>query len=356
MLSPKAHWRFAVCVVSVPVIVLAGGCSSSGPATSPSGPATSPSGQQPTSHQAAPGTAGADQTSTPNASASAAPSPVKMTSGILALSSVGNKRIYGFVDPNSGQYSEAVTFTIPTTGSVQGSSFQALAASPDLTKFAVTSMANGQSAAGWIDSSGQFTAVTTSVAAGAFGGNPPSYSAIGFDGAGNYYYKQNSQGAMYTDVYEVPAGSTGNAQKLTVTPPGAADHGAALNSDGSLLFGCENMTGNWFDANTRVMAIAPGTQIAKVALAGRENGGCPITPASNEVTLLPTTNTAQVHDPVANSDGTKVAFFYDDPDRVKHNYPTVYIVGTDGKSQPTLVNLSESDAKKLTGATFLRWS
>jgi hypothetical protein len=72
--------------------------------------------------------------------------------------------------------------------------------------------------------------------------------------------------------------------------------------------------------------------------------------------ILPTTNTAQVHDPVANSDGTKVAFFYDDPDRVKHNYPTVYIVGTDGKSQPTLVNLSESDAKKLTGATFLRWS
>jgi hypothetical protein len=279
-----------------------------------------------------------------------------VTSGILALSSVGNKRIYGFIDPNSGQYSEAVTFTIPATGSVQGSSSQALAASPDLTKLAVTSMTNGQSAAGWIDSSGQFTAVTTSAAPGPFGGNPPSYSAIGFDGAGNYYYKQNSQGAMYTEVYEVPAGSTSNARKLTLTPPGAADRGAALNSDGSLLFGCENMTGNWLDANTMVMAIAPGTQIAKIALAGRQNGGCPITPASNEVPLLPTTNTAAVHDPVANSNGTKVAFFYDDPDKVKHNFPTVYIVGTDGKSQPTLVNLSESDAKKLTGATLLRWS
>ncbi len=349
MLGSKAHWRFAVCVVSVPVIVLAGGCSSSGPSSSPSE-------QAPASHQAAPGSAGADQTSTPNASASVAPSPGKVTSGILTLSSVGNRRIYGFIDPNSGQYSEAVTFTIPTSGTVQGSSFEALAASPDLTKFAVTSMANGQSAAGWIDSSGQFTAVTTSAAAGPFGGNPPAYSAIGFDGAGNYYYKQNSQGASYTAVYEVRAGSTSNAQNLTVTPPGAADRGAALNSDGSLLFGCENMTGNWLDANTRVIAIAPGTQIAKVALAGRENGGCPITPASNEVTLLPKTNTAAVHDPVANSDGTKVAFFYDDPDRVKHNFPTVYIVGTDGKSQPTLVNLSESDAKKLTGATLLRWS
>jgi hypothetical protein len=345
MLGSKAHWRFAVCAVWVPVIVLAGGCSSSGPSRSPS---------EPTSHQGAPGGSGADQTSRPNASASAAPSPVK--SGILALSSVGNKRIYSFINPTSGQYSEAVTFTIPTTGSAQGSTFPALAASPDLTKFAVTSMANGQSAAGWIDSSGKFTAVTTSAAAGPFGGNPPSYSAIGFDRAGNYYYKQNSQGAMYTDVYEVSAGSTSNAQKVTVTPPDAADHGAALNSDGSLLFGCENMTGNWLDANTLVMVIAPGTQIAKVALAGRENGGCPITPATNEVTLLPTTSTAQVHDPVANSDGTKVAFFYDAPDRVQHNFPTVYIVGTDGKSQPTLVNLSETDAKKLTGATLLRWS
>jgi hypothetical protein len=179
MLGSRAHWRFAVCVVSVPVIVLAGGCSSSGPSNSPSE-------QQPTSHQAAPDGAGADQTSTPNASASTAPSPVKVTSGILALSSIGIKRIYGFIDPNSGQYSEAVTFTIPTNATEQGSSFGALAASPDLTKFAVTSMANGQSAAGWIDSSGQFTAVTASVAGGPFGGNPPSYSAIGFDGAGNY--------------------------------------------------------------------------------------------------------------------------------------------------------------------------
>ena len=179
MLGSKLHWRFAVCVVSVPVIVLAGGCSSSGPSSSPSA-------QGPTSHQAPPGTAGADQ----NASASAAPSPVKVTSGILALGSVGNKRIYGFIDPNSGQYSEAVTFTIPSTGSVQGSTFPRLAASPDLTKLAVSSMANGQLMAGWIDSSGQFTAVTTAADGGAFGGIPPSYVAIGFDGAGNYYYKK----------------------------------------------------------------------------------------------------------------------------------------------------------------------
>ena len=346
MLGSKAHWRFAVCVASVPAMVLAGGCSSSGPSTSPSQ-------QQPTSHQAAPGTAGA-QTSTPNASASAA--PVKVKSGILAMSSLGNKRIYGFLDPNSGQYSDAVTFTIPATGSAQDSYFKALDASPDLTKLALTSTVNGQSTAGWMDSSGKFTAVTTSRAVGAFGGNAPSYTAIGFDGAGNYYYKENSQGAMYTEIYKVRAGSTSNAQKLTVTPPGAADGGVALNADGTVLFGCENMTGNWLDANTRVMAIAPGTQIAKVALAGRDISGCPNTPASNEVTLLPTTNTAMVHDPVANSNGTKVAFFYDDPDRVNHNYPTVYIVGTDGKSQPTMVNLSESDAKKLIGATFLKWS
>jgi hypothetical protein len=349
MLGSKLKWRFAVCVVSAPVIVLASGCSSSGPSSSPSG-------QEPASHQAAPGSAAADQTPTPDASAHVAPSPVKVTSGILALSWLGNKWIYGFIDPNSGQYSEAVTFTVPANATAQGIPFRALAGSPDLTKFAVTSMVNGQTMAGWIDSGGHFTAVTTAAAGGAFGGIPPSYTAIGFDGAGNFYYKMNSQGAMYTEVYEVSAGSTSNAQKLTVTPPVAADRGAALNADGSLLFGCDNMTGNWLDANTRVMAVAPGTQIAKVAVAGREKGGCPITPGNNEVTLLPATNTAIVHDPVANSDGTKVAFFYDDPDRVKHNFLTLYIVGTDGKSQPAVVNLSESDAKKLTGATLLRWS
>jgi hypothetical protein len=349
MLGAKLHRRFAVCVVSVPVIILAGGCSSSGPSGSPSA-------QAPASHQAAPGGAGADQTPAPHASASVAPSPVRVTSGIMAQSRVGNKWIYGFIDPNSGQYSEAVTFTVPANATAQGIPFRALAASPDLTKFAVTSMVNGQTMAGWIDSGGQFTAVTTAAAGGAFGGIPPSYTAIGFDGAGSFYYKKNSQGARYTELYEVSAGSTDNPQQVTMTPPGAVDRGAALNSDGSLLFGCENMTGNWLDANTMVMAVAPGTQIAKAAVASHAKGGCPFTPASGEVMLLPVTNSAMVHDPVANADGTKVAFFYDDPDRVKHNFPSVYIVGTDGKSQPALVNLSESDAKKLTGATLLKWS
>jgi hypothetical protein len=345
MLSSKLH-RFAVWLVALPVIVLAGGCTSSGPSSSPSG-------QAPASHPAVPGSARAGQ----NVSAPVAPPPVKVTSGIMAQSWVGgNKWIYGFIDPNSGQYSEAVTFTVPANATAQGIPVRALAASPDLTKFAVTSMVNSQSMAGWIDSGGQFTAVTTAVDGGAFGGIPPSYTAIGFDGAGKFYYKKNSQAARYTEVYEVSAGSTSNPQQVTTTPPGAVDRGAALNSDGSLLFGCENMTGNWLDANTMVMAIAPGTQVAKVAVAGREKSGCPITPATNEVPLLPASNSATVHNPVANSDGTKLAFFYDDPDRVKHNFPTVYIVGTDGKSQPTVVNLSESDAKKLTGATLLKWS
>ena len=350
MLGSKEDWRFAACVVLVPVLVLAGGCSSRGSSSSPSGQAQA-------SHQPASGGAGPNQTPSPNAPARAAMSPVKLTSGILALTMASsNYRSYAFIDPNSGQYSEAVTFTIPTTPTTFGSSFPGLAASPDLTKLAVTSTLNGQSAAGWQDSSGKFTAVTTSADVGAFGGNPPVYAAIGFDGAGNYYYKKNSQGAMYTEVYEVSAGSTGNAQKVTMTPPGAADHGVALNSDGSLLFGCGTMGYSWLNANTVVMAMAPGTQIAKIPLSGRQTGGCPNIPGANAVPLLPASNTAMVHDPVANSDGTKVAFFYDDPDRVKHNFPTVYIVGTDGNSPPTMVHLSESDAKKLTGATFLRWS
>lgn len=303
------------------------------------------------------GGAGSESASPSGGAPQASPGGAK--SGILALTSVGNKRTYSFIDPNSGKYSQAVTFIIPTTGSVQPSTYPALAASPDLTKFAVSSMVNGQLMAGWIDSNGQFTAVTTAAAGGAFSGNPPSYSAIGFDAAGNYYYNKNSQGAMYTEVYKVPAGSTSNGQQLTLNPPNAADQGGvALNADGSLLFGCSNMDGSWLNADTRVTVIAPGTQIAKipVAPATAATGRCPYLPATNEVPLLPATNTAQVHDPVPNPDGTKVAFLYDDPDRVHHNYVTIYTVGTGGSSQPTLVNLSESDAKNLGAPALLRWS
>ena len=46
----------------------------------------------------------------------------------------------------------------------------------------------------------------------------------------------------------------------------------------------------------------------------------------------------------------------DDPDRVHHNFVSVYTIATDGESRPTMVNLTESDAKRLTGATFRRWS
>lgn len=335
MLGSKEHWRFAVCVVSVPLFVLAGGCSSGGSSSGSSG-------QGPTSQQ---GARGGPVTN----AATGAPSPGKVTSGILTMISNYDNRTYGFLDPNSGHYSEAVTFKIPNT---PGTSAGELGASPDLTKFPVTSMVNGQSMAGWIDPSGQFTAVTTSTTTGAFGGNPPVYSAVGFDGAGNFYYKKNAQGAS-TELYEVSAGSTGNARKVEVTPPNAVDDGVALNSDGSLMWGCE-MVGNWLDANTWVLAVAPGTQIAKIPITGRRKGGCPI--LGNQVPLLPASNTATVHDPVASPDGTKLAFFYDDPDRVNHNFPTVYTVGTDGKSQPTLVNLSESDAKKLAFAKMLKWS
>jgi Protein of unknown function (DUF2510) len=320
-------------------------------------PATADSGSGPGAPSNEPG-AEAPSGGAPRAPAAGAPaaSPAGANSGILVMNSYLHK--YGFIDPSSGKYSEAVTFHLPSTGPTPGSSYQfsthpELAASPDLTKFAVDLTALTQSAAGWVDSSGKFTSVTTPAAGGAFAGNPPSYSAIGFDKAGNYYYEKNSQGAMYTEVYEVPSGSTSNARQVSLNPH-ANNHVVTLNADGSVLFGCENMVGSWLDANTRVLAIAPGTQIAKVAVTSHGPGGCPVT--GTQVPLLPSSNTALVHDPVANSDGTKVAFLYDDPDRVNHNFETVYTIATDGNSQPTMVNLSESDAKKLTGATFLRWS
>ena len=255
MSGSKEYWRFVICIVSVPAIVFAGGCSSNKPSSSPSG-------QGAASQQATPGNPGAGQGSMPNASATDAPPPNRVRSGILTYNSVGNKRIYGFIDPNTGAYSEAVTFTIPNSGSVQSSSFRALAASPDLSKLAATSTVNGQSAAGWIDSGGQFTAVTASVTPGPFGGIPPSYSAIGFDGAGNFYYQSSSQQSLHPQMFKLTAGSTSNAQEVTAKGAQESQLNAYLNYDGSMQFGC-NAIDSWLGPNAIVFVAGGATQIDK---------------------------------------------------------------------------------------------
>jgi hypothetical protein len=210
------------------------------------------------------------------------------------------------------------------------------------------------STAGWIDAAGNFTAVTPAVTPGAFGGIPPQFTAIGFDGAGNFYYKSDSRNDKYSEVYKLAAGSTTNAQKITLTPPNAANQGGAfLNYDGTLQFGCSSPVRSWLGPNaivSEVGSMGVSNQIVKWIVTGHEQGGCPIT--GKDANLLPSTNMASVANAVGNRDGTQVAFKYGNGD---HNTSSLFIVATDGNSQPKKLTLSNITENQLAGMTLLKW-
>ncbi|MGH3967827.1 MAG: DUF2510 domain-containing protein, partial [Mycobacterium sp.] len=233
------------------------------------------------------------------------------TSGILTLtvSSEGapnSEHIkFGFIDPSSGEYSEAASFNCGNDYGCTPLWSTALAASPDLKRLAITKQVSGQGAglfhAGWIDTGGKFTDVTVAAAdPGPFGGDLPSYKSIGFDGSGNLYY---SSRAPLGDIYKLPAGSTTNAQKL------GEDHNTPpfLDYDGTMVFpetDCGSQL-SWMGPDHLVEA-ANGKIFKGDAV--KLPTGC--FESKNLVPLLPSTNTANVYNPVSNRDGTQVAFKY----------------------------------------------
>lgn len=268
-----------------------------------------------------------------------APSPGGVKSGILTMTNdISKGRTYGFIDPSSGKYSEVASFSDPWT---PGEDIRMdIAVSPDFTKLAVNGV-DSQPGIGWIDTSGKFTNVTPKVDTGPFGGSPPDFGAIGFDGAGNFfYYKTSSTGI---EAYKLAPGSTTNAQKV-----GALESylSGSLNYDGSMQLGCSGV--HWLGPNN--VALAPlGTQIAK-APSTRDEDGCP-TPGNDQTDLLPKTNNVKVGEPVGNHDGTKIAFKYFGG----QSGASLYIVAADGNSQPTKVNLPSLTGDQLSAMSFLRW-
>ncbi len=278
-----------------------------------------------------------------------------MTSGILAVdTSRNNQRTYGFIDPTSGQYSQAAQFNIPSSS--QGIPDINIAASPDLTKFAISELVNGEEVAGWIDTQGNFTNVTPPVASGAFGGNPPSYIAVGFDGKGNFYYREQSQASLHPQMFELAAGSTTNPQEITSTAAQEGTLDVYLNYDGSLQFGC-NTHYSWIGPTTEVFVAGGATQIVKRQYTDTDSAGCP--GHAQDTNLLPAANTAQLADAVGKPDGTMVAFKYDDRDipnaTTYVNGDDLYTVAADGSAQPTKVNLTNLTPGQLAFQTLLRW-
>jgi hypothetical protein len=312
--------------------------------------ASSPPQASRSSQASVPSGSASSQASAPNGGPPPSTSSPRVTSGILALTNAGAKKTYGFIDPNSGQYSEVASFNIPS--GINPTPFgDAILASPDFTKYAFTKSVNTEpgSTAGWIDAAGNFTAVSPTVTPGAFGGSPPLFTAIGFDGAGNFYYKSES-----AEVYKLAAGSTTDAQKITLAYPNAANQaGAFLNYDGTMQFGCTSPVKSWLGPNaivSEVGSVGVSNQIVKWIVTGRDKIGCP-TDAKDTTNLLPATNTVSVADAVGNRDGTQVAFKYANKD----NTSSLYIIAADGTSQPKKVNLPNITEKQLASMTLLKW-
>jgi hypothetical protein len=295
---------------------------------------------------------------TNGASSTAAPSPTssaQVTSGILAVdTSKNNQRTYGFIDPTSGQYSQVAQFNIPSSS--QGIPYLAIAASPDLTKFALSEQVNGQVAAGWIDTQGNFTNVTPAAGSGAFSGVPPLYTAVGFDGAGNFYYREQSQGSLYPQMFELTAGTTTNPTEITSKAAQEGTLNVYLNYDGTLQFGCNPIL-SWLGPTTEVFVAGGSTQIDKREHTHTDVAGC--FDQGHDTPLLPAANAAHVDNAVGKHDGTMVAFKYDARDRPDKttfvNGSDLYTVAADGSAQPTQVNLPNLTPGQLAFMTLLKW-
>lgn len=276
-------------------------------------------------------------------------------SGILVMSG-GD---VGYVDPGTGKYTHISSF-----GTGAGDA-EALTLSPDLTRMAILKSVNdpnnplgGQARAGWIDTSGKFTAVSPAPpAATDFQQSlPPRYSAPMFDGAGNFYYWSTEGNTFH--LYKVPAGSTSNAQEVTPTPK--SQNNPLRNYDGTLNFGCPAIPGKWLGPDSR-MAVAPnigfpdsptspssGEVIAKYPLT-QTSDGCPwVDVTGQNKTKIFDLGIQNVDQPVASPDGTKIAFF-------NSNTPGgLYVVDLKGDGKATRI-AAKSDLN-FGNLKLIRWN
>jgi Protein of unknown function (DUF2510) len=283
-------------------------------------------------------------------------------SGILVMSGDGwDKAEFGYVDPSTGKYTHVSSFSLKEPGDPA-----ALEMSPDLTKYATlkadTSAGGAPGSApvraGWIDSSGKFTAVSPAAppASDFERSQPPAYSSPVFDGAGNFYYWSTQEGKSH--LYKLPAGSTSNPQEVTPTPKGTPGTVPFRNFDGSLNFGCNPVPGTWLGPDSR-MLVLPITDSSGLSTNHYAVFKLPVTTAADgcpsvdqfqheDQTKVFDLGIQTVDQPVANPDHTKIAFF-------NSNTPGgLYVVDVGGDGKPKKI-ASRSDLN-FGNMKLVRWN
>lgn len=309
------NYRVAAAVMAVCMCALAA-CSPNGAKSSPS----TSQGDKPSGP-----TASTDNSLPPSASPSSA-------TGLMLESKDPSHVEIGFIDPVSGRYHQAVNFS-----NIQDASggtldlSQDIRLAPDLSRYAVARQITfGVMHAGWVDAGGNFTDINAGTDPGPFGGMPPSFLPIGFDGQGNFFYFYQG-GATEPKVFEVPAGQTTGA-KPTDKSFNYVNY-ITRDKSGNLqdLSVCRDAT----ILNANEYLYSPDTtQIYRISSEDALNGGCG---RRGGVPLLPTTNTTtMVVSRAANSEGNSVAFLSLD---TLHQQNGLWTVGVGG-GQPTQLQLT----------------
>jgi hypothetical protein len=274
-------------------------------------------------------------------------------SGILVMSEDNEGKInFGYFDASTGKYTQVSSFNIGR----EPEDAEALQVSPDLTKYATKKAEDSVSLSspvrvGWIDTSGKFTAASPAPPPPADfqRSAPPRYSDPVFDGAGNFYYRSFQDGTYH--LYKLPSGATSNPQEV---PTPHLQQNPLRNFDGTLNFGCPEIPGKWLGSDGRITVTtttgsSQGFAIVKYPVA-KNSDGCPYVDRSNlnpvKIFDLGVQNAQQ---PVANPDGTKIAFF-------NSNSPGgLYVVGIGGDSKPTRI-ADQSALSNLGNLKLLRWT
>jgi hypothetical protein len=324
-----------------------------GGTVSSSAPSGGPSGQAPAAPSGEPSGEPSGQTPSGPSSGPPGQAPSAVTSGILTLTGTpGHVFTYGFIDPNSGNYSKVASFDVSQCVCSSG---EQIYVSPDFKRFAFTKNVDGHQDAGWIDTKGNFTDVTTHANPGAFGGRPTNFTAVGFDGTGNFYYEAIATQATDNAYFKLTAGSTTNPEKIK---QGNLSF-AYLNQDGSVEIPVKSCFQPIWAGPNKMLDISGvghphgvGTQINKADAVKDASTGC-VTASANAVPLLPKTNTTVVENAVSNRDGTQVAFKYD----TQSLKTDLYIVAADGSSQPKKVPVADTIGGTPLGpsVTLLNW-
>lgn len=297
------------------LIVCVGGCSPHHSIVSSTSTASSPASTAPIKPPAAP------------------PSAPSVTTGLVVISQPNGRGpwLEGLIDPASGQYSQVGSFNL----NYDMSQIDPMKFSADFLRYATNRQVGSSDHIGWADQNRGFTDINKGESTPSeFGGDPPVYDEIGFDGSGNFFYDRRDAASANPAYFKLPAGHS-NATEA-VPSDITADYGRfTRNGNGELVSlnsTCSPPNG-WLSSNTYVSDGGGGVNIFKEDVTNDNSSNACTHIISTP--LLPTTNTSSVRYPRPSPDGTKVAFV--------RNGTELWLVDTSGSGTPTKVEVKGFD-------------